>query len=156
MHLSQAYSPSSRDIPPRELPSASWEISTTRSSTARNVTVYPELEAALGNAFSVGTASVLDVDGELLIDHIATTSEIQFQLVRTISRKRISGQHVSDHPGVIGCLIVESRQTSDIEFESDAEEDVGFPFHKDDVKLPKLRSCSLAVVYAPPPSRLLK
>lgn len=74
-----------------------------------NAEVYPALQAVIGSDLVVRTADVCDADGEMPIDHLASTRDLQFQLERSLSRKNGDGQELSDHSGCIGRL---SREES--------------------------------------------
>jgi endonuclease/exonuclease/phosphatase family metal-dependent hydrolase len=73
-------------------------------ATSRNVGYIQYLEEALRAGYTIHTAGSVDVDGERLIDHIATTQTLRFALDRTLGRKADAGRRVSDHPALIGRL----------------------------------------------------
>lgn len=71
---------------------------------AYNRSVYSELVDAFAPGFRIHTAGELDVDDRPLIDHVATTSDLAFTLVKTLSRTTREGAEVSDHPGLLGVI----------------------------------------------------
>ena len=66
--------------------------------------VFGLLMSSLSPEFKVHTAGVSDKDGERLIDHVATTRLLIFRLLDTEGRETADGQHISDHPAIIGTL----------------------------------------------------
>lgn len=72
--------------------------------TSWNSAYIEYLHAALGDAYTIDTGGTTDVDGEQLIDHVATTRTLRFSLDRTLGRNADAGKSVSDHPALIGTL----------------------------------------------------
>ena len=66
--------------------------------------VFGLLMSSLSPEFKVHTAGVSDKDGERLIDHVATSQSLIFRLLDTQGRETADGQHISDHPAIIGTL----------------------------------------------------
>lgn len=73
-------------------------------ATSRNARYSQYLDNAFGAHYTIHTAGTTDVDGEQLIDHIATTRTLRFSLDRTLGRRADAGKRVSDHPALIGRL----------------------------------------------------
>lgn len=69
-----------------------------------NRRVYSQLVDAFAPGLKIHTAGEEDVDGLPLIDHVATTADLQFKLVKTLSRRTPEGAEVSDHPGLLGVI----------------------------------------------------
>jgi len=76
-------------------------------ATTWNAGYIQYLNNALGPDYAIHTAGVADIDGQQLIDHIATTRPLRFSLERTLSRNAAAGQKVSEHPGLVGKLTVD-------------------------------------------------
>ncbi len=75
-------------------------------ATSRNADYVNFMHDAFSEFYTIQTSDKLDVDGEQLIDHVATSASLRFVLDRTIGRKADDGRHVSDHAAVIGSLLV--------------------------------------------------
>jgi len=73
-------------------------------ATSWNAAYIQHLHAALGDTYTIHTGGTTDVDGEQLIDHVATTRTLRFSLDRTLGRDADAGKRVSDHPALIGTL----------------------------------------------------
>ncbi len=73
-------------------------------ATARNAGYIQYLANAFRAGYTIHTAGAADVDGEPLIDHIATTGNLRFAFDRTLGRNADAGPRVSDHPALIGRL----------------------------------------------------
>jgi len=73
-------------------------------ATSWNADYIQHLKIAFGAGYTIHTAGTVDVDGEQLIDHIATTRTLRFWLDRTLGRNADAGKSVSDHPALIGRL----------------------------------------------------
>jgi exonuclease III len=80
----------------QRIPSSDW-----------NANQFEHLQSAFHPNYQMHTADICDVDGEPLIDHVATTKSLAFALERTLSRKTVAGKHISDHPGLLGKLVRE-------------------------------------------------
>jgi endonuclease/exonuclease/phosphatase family metal-dependent hydrolase len=72
--------------------------------TKHNEHVFADLRTAFSAGFCITTEGKMDVDGQPLIDHIATTKPLDFSLTATIGRNADKGRPVSDHPGLLGIL----------------------------------------------------
>ncbi len=72
--------------------------------TKHNEHVIDDLRTAFSAGFCIATEGKMDVDGQPLIDHIATTKTLNFSLTGTIGRQADQGRAVSDHPGLFGTL----------------------------------------------------
>jgi exonuclease III len=72
--------------------------------TPRNRDVYSQLVKTLSPQFTIHTSEILDIDGKQLIDHVATTTSLNFTLGKTFSRQSSNGKHISDHPGLLGTI----------------------------------------------------
>ena len=62
------------------------------------------LLASLSDRYCLDTEGIVDADGERLIDHVATTEQIGFEIEKTLGRKTDDGYTISDHPAIIGKL----------------------------------------------------
>lgn len=69
-----------------------------------NKGVFPSLQEALQGRFKVWTEGKTDCDGKLLIDHVATTDLLHYELEELIPMVNHLGQAVTDHVGAIGSL----------------------------------------------------
>lgn len=69
-----------------------------------NKGVFPLLQEALQGRFKVWTEGKTDCDGKLLIDHVATTDLLHYELEVLIPMVNHLGQAVTDHVGAIGSL----------------------------------------------------
>ncbi|MCP4774475.1 MAG: hypothetical protein GY880_09570, partial [Planctomycetaceae bacterium] len=58
----------------------------------------------LSDRYDLDTEGIIDVDGERLIDHVATTHQLTFEIQETLGRKTDDGSTISDHPAIIGEL----------------------------------------------------
>lgn len=77
--------------------------------TKRSQKAYTALRRVLDPRFTIHTAGMLDADGELLIDHVATTANLSFRVEEKYGRRTTAGKAVSDHGGMRGTL--EDRRT---------------------------------------------
>lgn len=73
-------------------------------ATSWNADYIQHLNIALCAGYTIHTAGTADIDGEQLIDHVATTQMLRFCLDRTLGRNADDGKSVSDHPALIGRL----------------------------------------------------
>lgn len=72
--------------------------------TKWNSTVISYLRVAFTSGYTLHTEGLTDIDGEYLIDHIATSSQLKYSVDRTFGRNADNGHSVSDHPAIIGTL----------------------------------------------------
>lgn len=72
--------------------------------TKHNEHVFGDLRTAFSAGFRIATEGKMDVDGQPLIDHIATSNALDFSLTSTIGRQADQGKPVSDHSGLFGTL----------------------------------------------------
>ena len=73
-------------------------------ATSWNEKYIGYLRDALSDRYSLDTEGIIDVDGERLIDHVATTHQLTFEIQETLGRKTDDGSTISDHPAIIGEL----------------------------------------------------
>lgn len=78
------------------------------------VYAYEKLIDVLSTGLTVHTSGSLGPEGNQLIDHIATTSELEFYDLTVLDREYMDGMRLSDHFGVTGYLRQQSSETGAI------------------------------------------
>lgn len=66
--------------------------------------VYAALQEVLSNNMRLGTEGVLDPEGHLLLDHVATGTSVTFEIEEIHASTTKSGLKLSDHAGIFGNL----------------------------------------------------
>ena len=66
--------------------------------------VYDKLNDVLSSSLTVHTAGNLGPGGAQLIDHIATTADLQLHELTVMDRETTEGVRLSDHFGIAGCI----------------------------------------------------
>jgi endonuclease/exonuclease/phosphatase family metal-dependent hydrolase len=62
------------------------------------------LAGALSTDFKVATAGIQDLEGRLLIDHMAGSPGISIKVTQLIAKRAQEGTKLSDHTGVVASI----------------------------------------------------
>ena len=68
------------------------------------------LSRLLDSGLQTATAGILDAEGQLLIDHVATSEQIQVHVDQIIPKKLGPGTPLSDHVGILATITAKTAQ----------------------------------------------